>query len=446
MVKVLKTNSGFFIAFKDDASLSYMEVLQYKKSDFAKDKQDFQKKFPKADFTLTEMLQKELPNTLKQQEYFNQLSENDDLINDVYNLEDQTQKRAWFPKYTISQKDLPPPFNKQNTPIKRVVSFYYPEYDEQKQEVVCYNQNHDQVNISDFNGCHFKNLISIYDKVFMLPKDFIDCVRKKDHSSKGKKILFFLSDIISRYLTEDEKFYMLCHEMKHAQTYLYRQNLVKKEGYPELSPWQNHCFNEDNEKSAYMQEIFTLCASYFQKGEDIKVFTDRYYWLKDKIKDLTPEQRKQVLTDTNFIVNESIRFWDERVSLGYKEKINGKNHLERLTLNQAEQISVLNIDTSNTTYLKCKENMFTFEIYNPDKKVYETTNVLPLIKNPTQLKKENAETIIEAENIIRRRQSELQKEGITKELISSLINGRYKNPFKYSSLFFSKLLKTNKEK
>lgn len=436
MVKVLKTNSGFFVAFKDDVSLSDTEILQYKKSDLAKDEQEFIKKFPKADFRLTDMLQKELPPHLNKQEYFNQLSNIQDLKEDIYKLEEQAHRHAWFCKYNISQEELPPPFNKQNTSIKRLVSFYYPEYDEQTQEIVCYNQNHDKVNISDIQGFHLANEVSIYDKVFMLPQEFIDCIRKKDNSPKGQKIISFLSNIVGEHLNKDEKFYMLCHEMKHAQNYLYKNQFPKN-----LTPKQKYCYNEDNEKSAYLQEIFTLCASYFQKGEDLSVFPCRYYWLKKKIKDLTPEQRKQVLTNTNFIVKESLKFWNETTSPCYKEKINGKNHLERLTLNQAQQDPVLNIDTSDETYLKCKENMFTFEIYNPDKKAYETTNVLQLIKEPTKLPKEIESTITEAENIIRERQKELQKEGITKELISSLKDGSYKEPFQLSPLYFAKLQK-----
>ena len=34
MVKVLKTNSGFFLAFKDDVTLSDDEIKQYKQSKY----------------------------------------------------------------------------------------------------------------------------------------------------------------------------------------------------------------------------------------------------------------------------------------------------------------------------------------------------------------------------------------------------------------------------
>lgn len=441
MVKVLKTNAGFFLAFKDDVTLSDAEILQYKKSAFVKDEQEFSKQFPKADFRLTDMLQKELPTKTPQLEYFNQLADMQELKEDIYKMENQTHRHAWFCKYNIAQQELPPPFDKQNTSIRRVVSFYYPEYDEQTQETVCYNAKHDKVNITDIKGFHLENEVSVYDKVFLLPQEFIDVIRSKDTSPKGKKIISFLSNIVSEHLNKDEKFYMLCHELKHAQSYLYKNQFSNN-----LTPKQKYCYNEDNEKSAYLQEIFTLCASYFQKGEDLSVFPCRYYWLKKKIKDLTPEQRKQVLINTDFIVNESLKFWEETASPCYKEKINGKNHLERLTLNQAKQEPVLNIDTSDETYLKCKENMFTFTIYNPDKKAYETTNVLPLIKNPTQLPKAVESTITEAENIIKERQRELQKEGITKELITSLLVGSYKEPFQLSPLYFAKLQKGNYEK
>ena len=90
--------------------------------------------------------------------------------------------------------------------------------------------------------------------------------------------------------------------------------------------------------------------------------------------------------------------------------------------------------------------MFTFAIYNPDKKAYETTNVLPLIKEPTKHPKEVESTITEAENIIRERQAELQKEGITQELITSLKDGSYKEPFQLSPLYFAKLQKGKYEK
>ena len=312
--------------------------------------------------------------------------------------------------------------------------------------MVCYNQNHDKINIANEVGHHNLNVVHIIDKVFMLPQEFKDTLSKTKYTPKDRKIIFFLSSLISDYLNKNDKLYITSHEMKHAQCYLYKCKLAEEKDYKELTPKQSYCYNENNEKAAYIQEIFTLCANYFLKEEDLSVFTDRYYWLKNKIKNLSPKQRRVVLTDVGFIANESINAWNEKASPSYMKKINGKSKLETITLADAYLKPVLNIDASDKTYLKYMKDMFTFTIYNPDRKVYETTNVLPLIKNSTQLPKAVESTITEAENIIRERQRELQKEGITKELITSLKDGSYKEPFQLSPLYFAKLQKGKYEK
>ncbi len=92
MVKVLKTNAGFFLAFKDDVTLSDDELIKYKQNKFNKsyndyDYEEFSKQFPKADFRLTDMLQNELPHGRIQQKYFNQISDMQNLKEDMSELE-----------------------------------------------------------------------------------------------------------------------------------------------------------------------------------------------------------------------------------------------------------------------------------------------------------------------------------------------------------------------
>lgn len=57
MVKVLKTNSGFYVAFKDDVSLTADETYCCKAADYDDPKVEapfvFKEKFPKADAPLT---------------------------------------------------------------------------------------------------------------------------------------------------------------------------------------------------------------------------------------------------------------------------------------------------------------------------------------------------------------------------------------------------------
>lgn len=71
MVKVLKTNNNYYVAFSDDVTLSAAEIRQYKTADYNDPKIPnhylFKEQFPKANCSLTRLLMTEINNTYRKQ-------------------------------------------------------------------------------------------------------------------------------------------------------------------------------------------------------------------------------------------------------------------------------------------------------------------------------------------------------------------------------------------
>ena len=464
MVKVLKTNSGFFLAFKDDVTLSDDEIVQYKQSQYFDTKLaqpfEFHKLFGKADYDITKRLLKEL--SLETPVKISQINELEDISGFKKQVLDMASKSGTQPvmaEYEIKTTDLPPQFQNMELCVKRTPEFYFPKYDEQTKTVVCYDEYHNKTKINSTRAAFHNNqkYIEVYDKVFFYTPEMAKAINNvKNFINQNKKLLsveeilkripekeqtiyaFYLSQKHS-YLDEKQKYYSLCHECKHLLAAEDLSRDKKEINFVELSPENFAKYKEDDEKAAHLQETYTGIANYFKSGGDLSVFPKKCDWLVKKISPLSEKMRAQVLCDHNYLVNGTIHNWNKSYAANYWKQPSGQ--IPAMTLDFAHDASTAAMEYGDAEYLRRRQKLYTLDIYNPQTKKYETKDLSGFIKIPTVFREENKAQISTYNAVIKSRIKKLAELGITPTLVKSLKDGSYQEPFKTRTNIYDEILK-----
>lgn len=453
MVKVLRTNSGFFVAFKDDVALSDDEIRQYKQRQYFDEKLsqpfEFHKQFKKADYDITQKLLKEL--SLEKNipiSRINELADISALKKQVLNMAKKSGRQSAMVEYEIKTTDLPPQFQNMEMNIKRTPEFYFPEYDEQTKAIVCYDEYHNKTKINSTRAAFHshKRYIEVYDKVFFYTPEMLKAINDVKNFIQQKAKLMTVEEILKRipereleiytfyasnkqsYLDKKQKYYSLCHEAKHLLAAEDLSQDKTKINYVELSPENFAKYKEDDEKAAHLQETYVGIANYFQSGGDLNVFPKKCDWLVKKISPLSPEMRASVLCDHNYLVNGTIHNWNEHYAPTYWRHPSGQ--IPRMTLDFAYDASTASMEYGDTEYLRRRQKLYTLDIYNPQTQKYETKDLSGYIKISTVFKEENRSQINTYNAIVKNRIKKLADIGITPTLIKSLKDGSYQEPFK----------------
>ncbi len=464
MVKVLKTNSGFFLAFKDDVTLSDDEIKQYKQSKYFDTKLsqpfEFYKQFGKADYDITKILLKELsienPTQISQ---INELEDISALRKQVLDMARKSGTQPVMAEYEIKTSDLPPQFQNMELCVRRTPEFYFPKYDEQTKNVVCFNEFNNKTKINSTRAAFHSNqkYIEVYDKVFFYTPEMASAINKVKNFIEQNKTRLSVEEILKRipekeqtiyafylsqkqdYLDEKQKYYSLCHECKHL---LVAEDLSKdktKANYVELSPENFAKYREDDEKAAHLQETYTGIANYFKSGGKLDVFPKKCDWLVKKITPLSPEMRAQVLCDHNYLVNGTIHNWNKQYAPTYWKQPSGQ--IPTMTLDFAYDASTSSMEYGDAEYLRRRQKLYTLDIYNPQTGKYETKDLSGFIKIPTIIREENKTQISTYNAVIKSRIKKLTELGITPTLIKSLKDGSYQEPFKSRVNLYDIMLK-----
>ncbi len=453
MVKVLRTNSGFFVAFKDDVALSDDEIRQYKQSQYFDEKLsqpfEFHKQFKKADYDITQKLLKEL--SLEKNIPISRINELADISTLKTQVRDMARKSGRQPamvEYEIKTTDLPPQFQNMQMSIKRTPEFYFPEYDDQTKTIVCYDEYHNKTKINSTRAAFHshKRYIEVYDKVFFYTTEMVKAVNDVKNFIQQNAKLMTVEEMLKRipereleiytfytsnkqsYLDKKQKYYSLCHEAKHLLAAEDLSQEKRKTDYVELSPENFAKYKEDDEKAAHLQETYVGIANYFQSGGDLSVFPKKCDWLVKKISPLSPEMRARVLLDHNYLVNGTIHNWNEHYAPTYWKQPSGQ--IPRMTLDFAYDASTASMEYGDAEYLKRRQKLYTLDIYNPQTQKYETKDLSGYIKISTVFKEENRSQINTYNAIVKNRIKKLADIGITPTLIKSLKDGSYQEPFK----------------
>lgn len=448
MVKILKTNTGYYVAFKDDVTLTADEIRSCKSASYNNPKVherfQFKEAFPKADAALTKALMTEMTRHVSaSQKAVNELSDDRSFRKHILETEKKTGRHPLCVHYTINTSDLPSDYAENPISLLRNEEFYFPKYDGKKQCYICCDETGRQISINS-NRASFdfkKTEITIQDKVFFFTPQEAETIKKiqtlsQKHrlndilaaqSPQIKALYSFYLDIKQHYLDKKQKLYSVSHELQHAQTQQRINKRRQKLNYAELSPANMYRFDEDNEKAAHLKETYLAIAKFFQHGGDISVFPEKCQWLVNKIKNLSFEKQKQVLLNNNYIVNGNIENWNKNYAKHYIE--------QRFTIarDHAYDAPVLRMENGDKEYLACRSCAYTMDVYNPQTGKTERQDLSRYIQIPTIIREEEQDKVQLCETIRKQRLQTLTQNGIDLKLILSLFNETYQEPFKQPS-------------
>lgn len=449
MVKVLKTNSGYYVAFKDDVTLTADEVQRYKAASFSDPKVrhalgEFERQFPKANPELTTALMLEITCNIPEiKKSVNELADDSEFRKRVLEIGRRTGRNHCYAHYTISTSDLPSDYSSCSVPLRREEEYYFPKYDEKRQRYICCDERGNEIKLrtrrADFN---FKKMeVSVYDKAFFFMPQEVDAIKKinqlvrkyplKDILKKQPKriqaLYDFYLDISRHYLDKNQKLYSVSHELQHAQMQQRINQRRKQPNHKELSPTNFYRFDEDSEKAAHLRETYLAIAKFFQKGGDLSVFPDKCQWLVNRLKDLSFEKQKQLLQDNNFIVNGNIQNWNNNYADHYIDQ------RCQLTEDYVWDAAVLRMEDGDEEYLARRSCAYTMDVYNPQTGKMEKQDLSKFIQIPTIIREGERKYVETYESIRRSRLSKLKQNNIDLKLILSLFNETYQEPFKTHS-------------
>ena len=449
MVKVLKTNSGYYVAFQDDVTLTADEVQRYKAASFSDPKVrhnfgEFERQFPKANPELTTALMLEITCNIPEiKKSVNELADDSEFRKRVREISQRTRRNYYLANYTISTSDLPSDYSSCSVPLRRKEEYYFPKYDEKRQCYICCNEQGNEVKLrtrrADFN---FKEMeVSVYDKAFFFTSQEMEAIKTinrlvrkyplgdilKKQPKHIQALYDFYLDISRHYLDKNQKLYSVSHELQHAQMQQRINQRRKQPNHKELSPTNFYRFDEDSEKAAHLKETYLAIAKFFQKGGDLSVFPDKCQWLVDKIKNLSFEKQKQVLMNNNFIVNGNIQNWNNNYTDHYIDQ------RCELTVDYVWDAAVLRMEDGDEEYLARRSCAYTMDVYNPQTGKMEKQDLSKFIQIPTVIRESERKNVETYEAIRRSRLNRLKENGIDLKLILSLFNETYQEPFKTHS-------------
>lgn len=451
MVKVLKTNNNYYVAFDDNITLTADEIRQYQAATYNDPKipnhYQFKEQFPKANSGLTRMLMKEInayipPNG----KAINELADNSLFKQRIQETSQRTNRVPYYVDYTIDTKDLPSDYATSGIPIRREEEYYFTKYDQTKKRYICCNENGVEIKINKTRASFdFKKMeVFIKDKVFFFTPEEKQTIKKinnlkgkpeaaqavKSLSEKELALYSFYYDITDSYIDKKQKEFSVNHELKHALTQQKINRRRRMPNYLELSPTNTYRFGEDDEKSAHLKETYLGISKFFKSGGDLSVFPKKSQWLVDKIKNLSHEKQQEVLMNNSYIVNGNINNWNKFYAPTYA-KDDGDQEAQSISLaaKQAWDAPVFRMEDGDAEYIERRSIAYTFDVYNPQTGKNEKKDFSKFIQIPTEVRNYNREDINKLENIRKQRRKNLEAKGITRSLILSLFNDTYQSPF-----------------
>lgn len=455
MVKVLKTNNKYYVAFNDDVDLSADEIRQYKAATYHDDKIVspfyFKEAFPKADCNLTRHLMAEIRNYVPTNgKAINELADNTQFKQEIQETAKRTNLVPYYVDYTIGKDELPSDFSTAGVPLLRAQEFYFPKYDSKSNRYVCCDENGIEINLKSTRASfNFKkNEVIINDKVFFFSPEDKEIIKKinqikvkpnaidviKQLPKKEVVLYAFYLNISSHYTQKKQKLFSVNHELKHALTQQKVCERRQRPNYAELSPTNTFRFSEDDEKSAHLKETYLGIARYFQTGGDLNAFPQKSKWLVDKLKPLSPEKRQEVLTNDNYIVNGNINNWNKFYANIYTKSTSEEEaQLISIAASHTWDVPVFRIEDGDSEYIERRSLAYTFDVYNPQTKKCEKKDLSNYIKIPTIIRDYNRQEIDKLEKICKQRRKSIEDKGITHSLVLSLFNETYQEPFKINA-------------
>lgn len=304
-----------------------------------------------------------------------------------------------YPKYNISDNEVPDILKQNGTKINREFLFVRVEYDDNLKKCVYIDTRIDRkINLDSISrgGSYGKNIDmkdivlvmstpdyikakEVSDKIMSLPRNERDLYANQI-SDKDNNLAFAYFNYINS--EERSKPYFFAHEAHHSETNAKIEQREKEVGYGKLNIEDYYKSCEDSEKSAYFSEVLKVIENYHKGNnyDDFKAFPGtRYNWLKDKLRDTSVDKRKDLVMDFTNLLKVSNNNWKQEISAFYYDE---GSQFEAKTKDYIDQNrGKVGSKESSEEYKLYKSIQYSYKIYNPDTKTYENKDLSDCVQD-----------------------------------------------------------------
>jgi len=205
------------------------------------------------------------------------------------------------------------------------------------------------------------------------------------------------------------------HEFHHIRNKIVLENHRLRPGSRALSAKNLYFILVEDERSAAFAATINRINTYFENGNwnELLSLEPCFAVLDGR----NAEMRDKLLKNMEFILNAKLQYWNEHEWPNYLKKF-----MARLPQLEAQNSLAKGEDLDGREYLRQRSVMYSFYIYNPEKKKYFIQNLSKYIKVEIPVTPEVQENIIDkAQYYIDRKKTSknflMMKEGMTEELL-----------------------------
>lgn len=354
-----------------------------------------------------------------------------------------------YPKYSITDDMMPDIVKDMGYKLERNIIPVKMLWDEEKQTVIAYNLNNKKWfnpfvsgEFDPFNSFttayvdYGKHKIGINDYLVMLsPKDYEAAqkgLKKLKHLKKhltaceaGRdlSLAFCLNKFVLNI--EKEREFHITHELHHIINNTLLELRDAKEGIGKISLEDNYRLAMHNEISANMSEVFKAVEKYQRSGnyKSLAAFSSsRYEWLRTELKKTPIKDRKPLVNNVDYLILRNAMQWGKQYAKSYIGKKNKKefNQFGQCLDSTIKEGRVLSFGNDKEEYLKQRNLMYQFKIYNPETKTCEYKDVSDKVIELTIPESDFGLILTPLSKKLAKKQQKLANMGIDDDLVSVL--------------------------
>ena len=203
-------------------------------------------------------------------------------------------------------------------------------------------------------------------------------------NDKDRNLFYFYSDGL--YNSEHRKA-LLAHEFKHIKNHIFLNGRALKKGAKILTVENLYKLNVEDERSAYIEQMFDCVNAYLKKGDyaDFSMFDGDNMDIANKLRSLPDnEQRKRFACDVPQLLEMKWKDFERTHRKFYDVTV--KQFAKNVTTVVDSGAIFGPEDTDSKEYLLLRSLYYRFKIYNPDSGKEEYSDLSSLIKGDYEVK------------------------------------------------------------
>lgn len=400
-MKLVLGLNGSVLALRGFPNLSKEDIQKYEQISFDHIRENH-RSFPEVDYFNSAMLDVEVPSRSVN---FSNLQYSSNLNKELpCNLDTPNIKHINHSQL-IQDDEVPNIIKNLGLSLRKENVYTHMEWNEKEQDVILRDENGEETSFSNLGIANDSEIV-LYDEILCLSnKDYktinsiISAINNKATSETSASILKKLpiGDILlyAKYTKYKNNCLsrkkVIFHELKHIKSQLLVENRELKPNSKRLSVEDIYRINVEDERSAYLEETMSSISQYLQKGkyEDFSMFTKEDSWLVKTLKQQSPQNIEEKLCDYNYIVNETLKNWDNDYASKYHAPM-----IEHCTYQARSCPLSKEEDKNRSEFFLQRSIMYSTQVFNPKTKKHEIKDLSKFIKNDIEIDNKVVEDII----------------------------------------------------